>query len=191
MTPLTFHPLTPARWADFEALAHFGPSGAIRGCWCMWWRIKRKEFEDNGNAGNKAAMKAIVDGGDVPGLLAYDGDSPVGWVSIGPRPDFGVLGRSPILKPVDDQPVWSIVCFFVHKDYKGQGVSQRLLAAAVSYAAAHGAAIVEGYPIAPKAGEDGDIYSFTGFLTAFQDAGFVEVARRSERRPIMRLHLLD
>jgi len=187
MTDLVYHPLTPDHWSDFETL--FGPHGAVGGCWCMWWRIKRKEYEANKNEGNKAAMKAIVEGGRVPGLLAYDADSPVGWVSVGPREEFTVLGRSPVLKPVDDQPVWSVVCFFVHKEYKGQGMSERLLEAAVSYAAARGATIVEGYPIAPKVDDVPDIYAFTGFLTTFQAAGFVEVARRSERRPIMRLHL--
>jgi GNAT superfamily N-acetyltransferase len=158
MASLAFHPLTPDRWVDFEALALFGPRGAIRGCWCMWWRIKRKEFEANKDAGNKAAMKAIVHSGHVPGLLAYDGRLPVGWVSVAPRADFPVLGRSPILKPVDDKPVWSIVCFFIHRDYKGQGLSHRLLDAAVRHASAHGATIIEGYPIAPKAGEGPDIY---------------------------------
>ncbi len=186
---LEFHPLRPGRWDDFEAL--FGPRGAMGGCWCMWWRIKRKEFEANQYEGNRTAMKAIVDGGSVPGLLAYHGDAPIGWVSVGPRTDFGVLQRSPILKPVDDQPVWSIVCFFVQKAYKGRGLSGRLLDGAVDYAAAQGATIVEGYPIAPKSDDVPDLYSFTGFLSTFQAAGFVEVARRSEHRPIMRLYLAE
>lgn len=184
---LDFHSLSPDRWDDFEKL--FGPRGATAGCWCMWWRIKRKDWEANQYEGNRAAIKGIIDSGTVPGLLAYHGDAPVGWVSVGPREDFPVLQRSPILKPVDDQPVWSIVCFVVHKDYKGQGMSGRLLQAAVDYASAQGATIVEGYPIAPKSVEVPDLYSFTGFLSTFQAAGFVEVARRSERKPIMRLYV--
>ena len=182
---LNFYPLTPGRWDDFEAL--FGPRGAVGGCWCMWWRIKRKEYEANRGEGNRAALKAIVESGPAPGLLAYDGEAPIGWVSVAPRADFGVLQRSPTLKPVDEQPVWSVVCFVVHKEYKGQGMSARLLQAAVDYAASQGAAMVEGYPIAPKSDDVPDIYSFTGFLSTFQAAGFVEVARRSEQRPIMRL----
>lgn len=184
---LDFHSVSPDRWDDFEKL--FGPRGATAGCWCMWWRIKRKDWEANQYEGNRAAIKGIIDSGTVPGLLAYHGDAPVGWVSVGPREDFPVLQRSPILKPVDDQPVWSIVCFVVHKDYKGQGMSGRLLQAAVDYASAQGATIVEGYPIAPKSVEVPDLYSFTGFLSTFQAAGFVEVARRSERKPIMRLYV--
>jgi len=184
---LEFHLVTPGRWEDFESLS--GPRGAMAGCWCMWWRIKRKDWEANKDTGNRAAMKAIVDGGKTPGLLAYHDDAPVGWVSVGPREDFPVLQRSPILKPVDDQPVWSVVCFVVHKAYKRLGMSGRLLRAAVEYSAEHGATIVEGYPIDPKPGGAADFYSFTGFVSTFQAAGFVEVARRSERKPIMRLYL--
>jgi GNAT superfamily N-acetyltransferase len=174
---LDFHPLTPDRWDDFETL--FGPRGAMAGCWCMWWRVKRKDWQTNQYEGNRAAMKAIVDSGTVPGLLAHQGDMPLGWVSVAPREDFPVLQRSPILKPVDDQPVWSVVCFVVHKAYKGQGMSGRLLRAAVGYATTQGATIVEGYPIAPKTADVPDLYSFTGFLSTFLTAGFVEVARRS------------
>jgi GNAT superfamily N-acetyltransferase len=184
---LEFYPVTSERWADLERL--FGPRGAVAGCWCMWWRVKRKDWGANQYEGNRVAMKAIVDGGTVPGLLAYHDDTPVGWVSVAPREDFPVLQRSPILKPVDDQSVWSVACFVVHKAYKGQGMSGRLLRAAIDYARAQGATIVEGYPIAPKSDAVPDIYSFTGFLSTFRAAGFVEVARRSENKPIMRFYL--
>ncbi len=119
------HPVTPDRWADLETL--FGPRGAMGGCWCMWWRVKRSEFEQQQGEGNRLALKALVNGGTVPGLLAYDGDQPVGWVSVAPREAFGVLQRSRTLKPVDAQPVWSVVCFFIHKDYRSQGMSSHLL----------------------------------------------------------------
>jgi GNAT superfamily N-acetyltransferase len=184
---LVFYPVTADRWSDFETL--FGPRGSAASCSCMWWRVKRKDFEANHHEGNRTAMKDIVASGKVPGLLAYDRGAPVGWVSVGPRDDFPVLGRSPVLKPVDDQPVWSVVCFVVHRDYKRQGMSGRLLQAAVDYASSQGATIVEGYPIDPKKSDVADIYSFTGFLSTFKAAGFVEVARRSERKPIMRLYL--
>jgi GNAT superfamily N-acetyltransferase len=189
VTELRFDPLIPDRWDDFETL--FGPRGAVGGCWCMWWRIKRKDYDANRYEGNRSAMNAIVASGSVPGLLAYHGDLPIGWISVAPRADFGVLQRSPILKPVDDRLVWSIVCFFVHKEYKGQGMSGRMLRAAIEYAAGQGATIIEGYPIAPKSDDVPDIYSFTGFLSTFEAAGFVEVARRSQHRPIMRLYLED
>ena len=184
---LVFHPVTPDRWDDLEQL--FGPRGAIGGCWCMWWRIKRKEFEQQQGEGNHDAMCSIVDSGKVPGILAYSDGAPVAWCSVAPREDFPVLDRSPILKRVDDRPVWSIVCFFIAKDYRHQHLSSRMLKAAVDYAAQHGARIVEGYPITPKKDQAPDIYIFTGLESTFVKAGFVEVARRSEFRPIMRYSL--
>jgi GNAT superfamily N-acetyltransferase len=185
---LEFHPVTSDRWDDLEQL--FGPRGAIGGCWCMWWRIKRKDFEQQQGEGNHDAMCSIVDSGKVPGILAYSDGAPVAWCSVAPREDFPVLDRSPILKRVDDRPVWSIVCFFIAKDYRHQHLSSRMLKAAVDYAAQHGARIVEGYPITPKIDQAPDIYIFTGLESTFVKAGFVEVARRSEFRPIMRYSLV-
>jgi GNAT superfamily N-acetyltransferase len=185
---LAFQPVTAANWADFEAL--FGPKGAMAGCWCMWWRVKRKDWEANQYEGNRAAMKAIVDGGSVPGLLAYDGQQAVGWVSVAPREDFPVLQRSPVLKPVDDQPVWSVVCFYVQPDRRGRGVNRALLDAAVDYAREQGATLVEGYPYDPGGRDDlSNVSIFTGLLSIFEAAGFREVARRSEKKPIVRLDL--
>ena len=181
---LTFHPLTPARWADFERL--FGERGACGGCWCMWWRLKRSEFEQKKGAGNKRAMKAIVRKGDVPGIIAYAGKEPVGWCAVAPREDYGTLERSRILKPVDEQPVWSVVCFFVEKAHRDTGVSVELLEAAVAHAKRHGARIVEGYPVEPKQDRMPDAFAWFGLASAFERAGFEEVARRSPTRPIMR-----
>ena len=181
---LDFHPVTPERWVDLEKL--FGPRGAIGGCWCMWWRIKRVEFEQQQGEGNHEAMCSIVESGKVPGILAYSAGEPIAWCSVAPRGEFSVLDRSPILKRVDDQPVWSIVCFFMAKDYRHQGLSAIMLQAAVEYASQHGARIVEGYPIEPKKDRTPDIYAFTGMTSTFKKLGFQEVARRSGSRPIMR-----
>ncbi len=181
---LEIHPVTPERWEDLELL--FGPRGAIGGCWCMWWRIKRKEFEEQQGDGNHQAMCEIVQSGRVPGILAYSEEVPVAWCSVAPREDFSVLDRSHVLKRVDDQPVWSVVCFFIAKEFRHQGMSARMLAEAIDYAAEQGAQIVEGYPIAPKKDQAPDIYAFTGLLSTFEKAGFEEVARRSPTRPIMR-----
>src|SRR4030042_48278 len=110
-----FHPLTPDRWPDFEKL--FGPRGAYGGCWCMWWRLARKDFEKNQGEGNRKAMKALVEAGTIPGIIACFGKEPAGWCSVAPREDFPVLERSRVLKRLDDEPVWSIVCFFIHKRF--------------------------------------------------------------------------
>jgi GNAT superfamily N-acetyltransferase len=181
---LEFRPVTPDRWRDLEKL--FGERGACGGCWCMWWRMSRSEFEQKKGGGTKRALKRLVAKGQVPGLLAYAGGEPVGWCSVAPRQDFPALERSRILKRVDDKPVWSVVCFFVARPFRRTGVTRQLLTAAIEYARKHGAKIVEGYPVEPKAGKAPDVFVFTGLASAFRKAGFEEVTRRSETRPIMR-----
>jgi GNAT superfamily N-acetyltransferase len=181
---LTFQPLQPERWKDFEKL--FGARGACGGCWCMWWRVTAKVFEAQKGAGNKRAMKKLVHSGRVPGLLAYDGDDPVAWCSVAPREDFPRLQGSRILKPVDDTPVWSVVCLFVEKSYRRKGVSSRILKAAVEYVKSRGGRIVEGYAVEPKKDRMPDAFAFHGLAASYRKAGFKEVARRSETRPIMR-----
>jgi GNAT superfamily N-acetyltransferase len=186
MPSLTFSPVTSANWHDLERL--FSERGVQNGCWCMYWREPRHEFSHNYGEGNKKALKKITDSGAVPGILAYQDGVPVCWCSLAPRSEFGVLSRSPTLKPVDDQPVWSIVCFFVSKPVRHSGISQKLIQAAVVYAAEHGAKIVEAYPIEPEA-KSIEYERYTGLTTTFQKAGFKEVLRRSDRRPIMRYYI--
>lgn len=182
-------PVTADRWDDLVEL--FGPSGAYSGCWCMFPRLSGAEFGANGNKGNKAAMKKIVARKQVPGLLAYAGGKPVGWISIGPRPEFGRVERSPLFKPVDDKPVWSVVCFFIHRDFRNQGVGKALLKAAAQYARSQGARRLEAYPIDTKGKhwEHGEASIFMGTQTIFERAGFKVVARRKERRPMMQKEL--
>ncbi len=184
---LTFHPLTPERWDDLEAL--FGRRGACGGCWCMYWRLKRSEFEQHKGEGNRQALKALVEGGQVPGLLAYADSQPVGWVSLGRREEFPTLGRSRVLKVVDEQPLWSVVCFYVAKGYRRRGITLELLKAALAYARQQGARLVEGYPVEPRQGRLPDPFVYTGLVSTFRQAGFEEVIRRSPTRPIMRRFL--
>src|SRR5687768_9723058 len=106
---LNFRPVCPDRWHDFETL--FGKNGACAGCWCMWWRLPRIEWLKGKGDGNKRALRRLLKNGTVPGLLAYAGDEPVGWCALAPRSEFPRLANSRTLKPVDDQPVWSITCF--------------------------------------------------------------------------------
>jgi GNAT superfamily N-acetyltransferase len=185
---VTFHPLTPGRWQDLEAL--FGANGACGGCWCMWWRLKRAEFEKGKGAGNRRAFQKLVAAGGAPGLLAYDGARPVGWVAAAPREEFVRLEGSKLLAKVDAQPVWSIVCLFIARPYRRRGLMARLLRAAAEHARAHGATLVEGYPVEP-AKRTGDAFVYTGIASSFREAGFVEVARRSPTRPIMRMALTE
>lgn len=181
---MEIYPLTPDRWEDLVRL--FGPNGAVGGCWCMWWRQTSKEFDSKAGDQNCEELRAIVDSGRVPGLLAYQAGVPVGWCSLAPRAEFGRLNRSPVLKTIDEQPVWSIVCFFINRNHRGRGVGADLLRAAVAHAVAQGAAVVEGYPLDDSAGRLSNSAAYTGVVSMFREAGFEEVARRSPGRPIMR-----
>ncbi len=179
---LAFNPLTPDRWADFERL--LGKNGAD-GCWCMWWRLKRSEFSRQAGEGNRQAMQGIVASGEIPGILAYAGDEVVGWCSVAPRERFGSLERSRPLKRLDDQPVWSIVCFFVARPYRRQGVSLALIRAAVDYVAQQGGHIVEAYPSPDRRGNP-PVTSYMGSAATFAAAGFTVCAEPPGRRVIMR-----
>ena len=181
---LEFHPLTSERWQDLEAL--FGPRGACGGCWCMFWRVSRSQFDKQKGEGNRKALKKIVDSDEIPGILAYTNEGkPLAWCSVAPRENYPVLERSRVLKRIDEKPVWSVVCFFVAKSHRGRGVTVPLLKAAVNYAKNHGAKVVEGYPTESEKPMPAS-FIWTGLTSMFLKAGFVEVARGSKTRPIMR-----
>jgi GNAT superfamily N-acetyltransferase len=186
---LEYRPVTTDLWDEFETL--FEEFDRFKGCWCMWWRIKRAEFNQQFGKGNKQAMKEIVEAGNVPGLLAFHDGQPIAWCSVGPREDYPVINRSPNLKRVDDQPVWSVVCFFIAKPYRGQGMTEELIKAAVDHARQNGATIVEAYPVIPEESKDPSYQTFTGVVTTFHKLGFKEVVRRSKIRPIMRYFLQE
>ena len=181
---LTVFPLTPERWSDLETL--FGTRGACGGCWCMFWRLKNKDFKLMAGEPAKSALQGLVDSGLVPGLIAYEHENPVGWISFGPREDFVRLENSRVLARVDDQPVWSIVCFFIHRKERRKGISTALIKAALAYARANGAKIVEAYPVVPNRPDYPDVYAYTGLYSTFTKLGFVESARRSEKRAVVR-----
>jgi ribosomal protein S18 acetylase RimI-like enzyme len=189
---LTVLPLTPDRWTDLEAI--FGAKGCsiARGCWCMYYRRSGSQGElpprTTRAQANRAQLKALVDSGQPPGLIGYRGKVPVGWVSIGPRQDYAKLARSPVMKPVDDQPVWSVICFVVPSQYRGQGVAQALLAGAVAYAKKQGAKLIEAYPV-DKPSRSNDDFMWFGSKSMYDKAGFSEVARRKPARPVVRLPL--
>ena len=187
---LTVHPLTPKRWPDLEALFNAKGCSVARGCWCMYYR--RSGSRGPLRAGttraqaNRADLKALLASGEPPGLIGYRGKVPVGWVSLGPRDDYAKLRRSPVMKAVDDRPVWSIVCFVVPSRYRGQGVARALLDGAIAYARKHGVTLLEAYPV-DKRGRSGDDAMWFGAKSMYDAAGFEEVARRKQNRPIVRI----
>ncbi len=187
MPHFTWSPLTPASWPDFATL--FGANGACGGCWCMLWRLPRKAFDAGKGAANCAAMRQLAETGPAPGILGYLDGQVAAWCSLGPRADFPGLERSRILQPVDERPVWSLSCLFIEKKFRRQGLSSQMIRAAADFARQQGANILEAYPVEPKQGQMPAVFAWTGIAAPFLKAGFLEVARRSETRPILRLEL--
>jgi ribosomal protein S18 acetylase RimI-like enzyme len=187
---LTVLPVSPERWPDLEALFNAKGCSVARGCWCMYYR--RSGSRGPLPAGttraqaNRSELKALVDAGNPPGLIGYRGKVPVGWVSLGPREDYAKLKRSPVMKPVDDRPVWSIICFVVPSEYRNQGVARALLDGAIAYAKKRGVKLLEAYPVDKPARSSDDSMWF-GAKSMYDDAGFNEIARRKPQRPIVRI----
>jgi GNAT superfamily N-acetyltransferase len=148
--------------------------------------MKRAEFDKMHGEENRRAMETIIRSDEVPGLLAYLQNEPIGWCSVAPREAFPVLDRSPVLKRVDDQPVWSIVCFYIARQYRRSGLMGFLIQAALDYARANGAEIAEAYPVDSETSRFDPGGTFTGLIDTFHKAGFKEVARRSKRRAVLR-----
>lgn len=186
---MKFVPVTKEHWSNFETL--FGKRGACGGCWCMFWRLTRKEFESQKGEKNRRAMKALIQSGEIPGILAFSEDKAVAWCSVAPRDHFPALARSRILKPLDELPAWSITCFFVDKQFRRRGLSAQMIRAAVDYVKKQGGTIVEAYPVEPRKDKMPDAFAWTGLASAFIKAGFKECARRSETRPMMRFFIQE
>jgi len=187
-------PLTKEHWQDFEAL--FGDKGAYGGCWCMFWRMKRSEFMKSSGEDRKQAMNALVNSGTIPGLLLYEGDKPIGWCSVGPREQFYPLERSKTLLRVDDQPVWSLVCFYIDRKFRKHGVMTLLIQSAIDFVKAQGGQIIEAYPTDMQSAKLGGknltgYHGFMGIASAFRKAGFVEVGRANDVQLIMRYKILE
>lgn len=187
---LTVRPLTPERWSDLETLFNAKGCSVARGCWCMFYRLSGARGPLPSGVtqaeANRADLKKLTGSGTPPGLIGYHGKVPVGWVSLGPREDYAKLKRSPVMKPVDDKPVWSIICFVVPSEHRGQGVARALLEGAIAYAKKQGAALLEAYPV-DKPGRSHDDFMWFGAKSMYDGAGFEEVARRKPQRPVVRL----
>lgn len=191
---LRVHPLTAARWPDLEHL--FGQNGAYSNCWCAWQRVTGREFSagcaDRG-ARNRALLRRLADEGRRPGLIAYDDEQPVGWVSVGPRPEFGRIVRSPITRldaaAAADASVWAVACFYIPAANRRRGIATTLLEAAAASARAASARAIEGYPVDTGGERRQSSNLFTGTLDLFRRAGFEPVAERLPGRPVVRLEL--
>ena len=192
MPELTIVPLTAARVADLATL--FDQGGDPRWCWCTYYRVRGRTWSNSTPADNRALLGGLADRALAPGLVAYSDGQAVGWVSLGPREDYERLAYSKVLAPIDDRPVWSIICFVVGRQSRGQGIAGALLDAAIDHARASGATTLEAYPTDTDGGRVPSANLFKGTLSMFVRAGFTVVARRqanatSAPRPIVRLEL--
>lgn len=168
--------LEPALWPALEQL--FGANGACGGCWCMSWRRQPGDnWEQNKGAVNKARLKELVTTGKAHGILAFSGEKPVGWCSFDRRVEYARLNRAPSLQCADAERVWSIPCFFVHKDFRGQGVGTALLLHALKAIRSLGGEIAEGYPVKPdrQGKKIPAAFAWTGTRSLFLSQGFVIV----------------
>ncbi|MFF3685516.1 GNAT family N-acetyltransferase [Streptomyces sp. NPDC002187] len=185
---ITVRPATTGNWADVEQL--LSARGSVKGCWCMFFRQTPQERRaTEWGEGNRQALKALVDDGRRPGLVAYRDRTPVGWVSVAPRAEYTRLDRSPVSRAVDGRPVWSLVCLYVGKEHRGTGVARELVRAAAEYARERGARTVEAYPVDDTLGPVGADDAYHGLVSLLAREGFTEVARRTPKRPVMRLPL--
>jgi GNAT superfamily N-acetyltransferase len=177
---IIFKEVTSDNWSDFEAL--FECRGGPKACWCMVWRATPAEAKHKDGASRKAAMHHRVASGITVGLLGYLDQEPVAWCSVAPRSTYRRLVDD---HNRDDESIWSIACFFVIRRLRGQGITQRLIAAAVEFATSRGASVIEAYPV----DTDSPSYRFMGFVPAFETAGFREVGRAGTRRHIFQLRV--
>ncbi len=187
LNQLTFEPLTKANWNSFVQL--FGSKGACGNCWCMYYRLKKSDYQEGkADDGNKTAMKELVWEDKPTGVLGiYEGQA-IAWCAFAPREDFMKLENSRVHKRIDDKAVWSIPCFFIDKNFRRHGVSVELLKGVIKYAKAVGIKIIEAYPTIPTQEKLADSFAWIGLYKSFGRAGFEIVDRTSKNRPMVRYY---
>ena len=163
------HPVTPERFEDFADVVN--RSRRANHCWCLSHRLRTREIEALGSGSREQAMRRLCEGEHPPGVVAYRDGEPVGWCNIGPRTEITRLVGSRLIRPLDELPVWSIVCVVVRAGHRRQGVTAPLLDGAVAYAASSGAPAVEAYPVDPPGRMDLTM-AFVGTKAMFQRAAF-------------------
>lgn len=189
--------IAPLTGETFGALVDMSRSAPpLHMCWCQFWRLRAKDFSALKVPQLRERLHDQAASDQPPGLVAFDGDRAVGWVSLGPRSDFERIVRSKVIPTIDERPVWSIVCFAVSATARGTGVGRALLDAAIEHAGEAGAQALEAYPVVVDGGSGFDAESiFTGTLPMFERAGFTVVAARASdpssrhRRVVVRREL--
>ena len=176
----TFRPLVKETWPAFAQL--FDPNGACDGCWCMWWKQNTKEYSEGRGQNNRKAMMQLVLDDTQLGLLAFSPKGEVcGWVALAPRSNYKRLQNSRTLKPIDEQPVWSITCFFINRNFRRMGITTGLVKAAVAFVREKGGSIVEAYPTVTEEGQVSSASIFSGVPQVFERLGFEKVGEGGKR----------
>jgi GNAT superfamily N-acetyltransferase len=184
---LTFEPLTKNNWDKFLQL--FEPNGGCGNCWCMYYRLKKSDFEEGKkNDGNKNRLQQLVWENKPTGIVAFYSGKAIAWCAFAPREDYMKIENSRVHKRIDDQPVWSIPCFFIDKNYRRQGISVEILKAVILYAKEKKIRIIEAYPVIPTQEELPDSFAWYGLYKSFERAGFDIVDRTSKNRPMVRFY---
>ena len=185
---LKFELLTKNNWDKFVEL--FGPNGACANCWCMYYRLLSPDYKASLKNGlNKDAMQKLVWESKPTGILAMYNNKAVAWCAFSPREDFVRIEKSKVLKHIDNRPVWSIPCFFIHKEFRKNGVSGAVLNAVIGYARNHKIGIIEAYPVVASEAKVTDTSAWPGFLNTYTRAGFVIAGEKSKNKPIVRFYL--
>jgi GNAT superfamily N-acetyltransferase len=184
---ITVEPAVASCWPAVEQV--LDQRGSVKGCWCMYYRVAAREWREGWGDGHRQALRDLVEAGARPGLVARRDGEPAGWVSVAPYEQFPRLARSPVSAPVDDQRVWSLVCLYVRPGHRRAGVARALVRAAIAFAREQGALIVEAYPVDDTLGPVSADHAFHGVVSLLAAEGFAETARRTPRRPVMRLAL--
>ncbi|MCX6466702.1 MAG: GNAT family N-acetyltransferase [Pseudonocardiales bacterium] len=163
-------PVTPDRVDDFVAVAN--PNRRATHCWCLSHRLGAREIAELGGGSREAAFRALCARPDPPGVIGYADGEPVGWCSIGPRSENSRLVASRLIRPLDDVPVWSVICVVVRGGHRKRGYTTPLIEGAVAHAAARGAPAVESYPVDPGPDRIDLTMAFVGTRAMFEKAGF-------------------
>jgi GNAT superfamily N-acetyltransferase len=185
---LTFELLSKNNWRQFVAL--FGDRGACGNCWCMYFRLKKDDFiEGKQNNGNKDMMKELVWDNKPAGVLGFYQGQAIGWCALAPREDYPKLENSRVHKRIDNEPVWSLTCFFIDKQYRRMGISVAMLKGVIDIAVKEKISIIEAYPTIPTKPELPDSFAWIGLYKSFERAGFKIVDTTSKNRPMVRYYV--
>jgi GNAT superfamily N-acetyltransferase len=146
-------------------------------CWCLSYRIPSKQNRELRGKARGKVVAQLCRQDPPPGVLAYDGDTPVGWAGVAPRADLNSFARTNSKIPhVDDLPVWAVWCFRTVAGNRGRGIAHALLEGAIDFARSYDAPAIEGYPVDNK-GEKVDLtMGYVGTRALFERAGFTKVA---------------